>query len=71
MSLAHQFIRCVTLYLEIGGAVALVFAFGVVSRVEPSAAGGSLLFRVLILPGATLLWPLVAVRSVRSLRRAP
>jgi hypothetical protein len=57
------------LYLQIGLAVALVFAFGLVARVEPSAVGASPMFRLMIVPGATLLWPLVLWRSLRALRR--
>jgi len=58
-------------YLRIGAGVAIVFAF-LVGRVEPSAKGGSIAFRLSILPGATLLWPLILVRTVRALtRRAP
>lgn len=56
-------------YLALGLAVALPFAFWLVSRVEPSARGGSFVFRVMIVPGACLLWPLVLVRCLR--RRAP
>ncbi len=55
-----------TWYLRLGAGVALLFAV-LVGRVVPSARGGSLLFRLLILPGAALLWPLVLVRSVRAL----
>jgi hypothetical protein len=54
MPLAHLILNLGSLYLKVGAAVALLFAFGLVSRVEPSAAGGSALFRVLILPGAAL-----------------
>lgn len=53
-------------YLRIGAGVAIVFAL-IVGRVVPSATGGSILFRVLMLPGATLLWPLIVVRTVRAL----
>jgi hypothetical protein len=53
-------------YLRIGAAVALVFAL-IVGRVVPSAKGGSILFRLLMLPGAMLLWPLIVVRTVRAL----
>lgn len=59
-----------TWYLRLGAGVALLFAL-VVGRVVPSARGGSLLFRLLILPGAALLWPLVLVRSARALRSPP
>jgi hypothetical protein len=57
-------------YLALGLAIAIVFA-AFVQRIEPSAQGGSLLFRLLIIPGATLLWPLIVTRSLRALRRAP
>ncbi len=57
-------------YLRIGAGVAIVFAL-IVGRVEPSARGGSILFRLAILPGAALLWPLVLARSVRALVRPP
>ena len=66
MSAAEIIVAVGTRYLEVGLGVALVFAL-VVGRVEASARGGSLLFRLLIVPGATLLWPLVLLRSVRAL----
>jgi hypothetical protein len=56
-------------YLALGLVIAMLFA-AFVQRIEPSAKGGSILFRLLIVPGATLLWPLILVRSVRVLRRA-
>ena len=68
MPSANVLVTAVDWYLRIGGGVALVFAL-IVGRVEPSARGGSVLFRLLIVPGATLLWPLVVVRMVRALAR--
>ena len=56
------------LYLALGLGVALMFATFLVQRVEPSARGGSVAFRLLIIPGATLLWPLVVMRSLRTFR---
>ena len=53
-------------YLRIGAGVALLFAL-FVSRVVPSAKGGSILFRLVMLPGAALLWPLVVVRTIAAL----
>lgn len=53
-------------YLRIGAGVALLFAL-LVGRVVPSAKGGSILFRSMILPGAALLWPLVVYRTIRAL----
>jgi hypothetical protein len=66
---AYQLVEAGTWYLALGLVVALLFA-AFVQRVEPSARGGSILFRLLIVPGATLLWPLIVVRSLRVLRRA-
>jgi hypothetical protein len=53
-------------YFRIGAVIAIAFALGV-GRVVPSAKGGSILFRLMILPGAAMLWPFVLYRSVRAL----
>lgn len=58
-----------TLYLEVGLAVALLFAAYGVDRLEPSARGGSISFRILIVPGAALLWPLIVKRALRARTR--
>ena len=63
---ANTLVTMVDWYLRIGLGVGAVFA-AIVGRVEPTARGGSLLFRLAIVPGAALLWPLVIFRSVRAL----
>jgi len=55
-------------YLAIGSVCALPFAL-FVQRLEPSARGASPVFRILILPGAVLLWPVIVRRALRQLRR--
>lgn len=40
----------------------LVFVFVGVQRIDPMAAGASLGFRLLILPGTVIFWPLLAAR---------
>lgn len=65
---ANDVVTAIEWYLRIGAGVGVVFAL-IVGRVEPSARGGSALFRLMILPGAAVLWPLVVVRSVRALLR--
>jgi hypothetical protein len=65
---ANDLVTAIEWYLRLGVGVALVFVV-IVGRVEPTARGGSPLFRLLILPGATLLWPLVVVRTIRALMR--
>ncbi len=54
-------VDCVTAWLAIGIVVGVAFLFLGIARVDP-AARGSYAFRPLLLPGLTLLWPLVAVR---------
>jgi hypothetical protein len=66
---AYLLVTAGTGYLALGLVIAMLFA-AFVQRIEPSAKGGSLLFRLLIVPGATLLWPLIVARSLRVLRKA-
>lgn len=49
-------------YLGLGLVFALVFVTRGVDRIDPVAADGTRGFRILILPGATLLWPLLLRR---------
>jgi hypothetical protein len=70
MSLPQLLVTAGTLYLAVGLAVALVFASWLVDRIEPSARGGSVLFRIVIVPAATLLWPVIIARAVRVLPRS-
>ncbi|MDJ0864966.1 MAG: hypothetical protein QNK03_02585 [Myxococcota bacterium] len=56
----------VRLYLALGAAFALAFALFGVQRVDPTARHGSIGFRLVILPGVALLWPLLALRWWRG-----
>jgi len=64
-------VRLVGLYLLLGAVFALVFAFRLVNRTDPVAAHGTWGFRLLILPGAMLLWPLLLARVVRGVTAPP
>jgi hypothetical protein len=48
-------------YLVVGCLVAIVFVVFGIGRIDP-AARGSFVFRMLLLPGLTLLWPAVVSR---------
>jgi hypothetical protein len=48
-------------YLAVGAVFALVFAFAGAARIDRATGGAGPLFRLLIVPGAALLWPLLAV----------
>ena len=62
---AQLLVQAVGLYLGLGGAFALVFAWRWVGRLDAAAEHGTWGFRVLILPGAAALWPLLVVRLLR------
>ena len=50
------------LYLSLGLVFAIPFVFVGAGKIDPLAAKGTWGFRLLILPGAALLWPLLARR---------
>lgn len=53
-------------YLALGALFALPFSLIGAGRVDPDARGGSWGFRVLIIPGAALFWPLLALRWAKA-----
>lgn len=53
-------------YLALGALFALWFSWRGAGRLDPVAREGTLGFRVLILPGACLLWPVLALRILRG-----
>jgi hypothetical protein len=66
MTFAVALVRALELYLVLGFGFALWFAARGAGRLDPAAQSGSWGFRLLVLPGATLLWPLLAVRLARG-----
>ncbi|MEW6321129.1 MAG: hypothetical protein AB1635_08570 [Acidobacteriota bacterium] len=60
--LADIVVGAVQTYLLAGVAFALAFAARGVSRIDPMAEGAALAFRLLIVPGAALCWPLLLFR---------
>jgi hypothetical protein len=64
---AHAIISAASLYLMIGLSVALAL-IPLIGRIDP-AARGAYGFRLLLLPGATLLWPLVIWFTLRTIKR--
>ncbi len=57
------FWTAIFLYCGVGGVVALAFVLVGIDRVD-AAARGAYLVRPLLLPGLTLLWPIVVVRWI-------
>jgi hypothetical protein len=55
-------------YLLCGLAVGLPFVLRGVDRVDEAARGAPLGFRLLILPGTVVLWPLMATEWIKAAR---
>lgn len=53
-------------YLGIGLVFAIAFVVAGVGRIDPTSRGAPIGFRLVILPGVTLLWPLLAWRWARA-----
>jgi hypothetical protein len=66
--LAQAVVLLAETYLGLGVLFALAFVTLGVGVIDPAARGGTLGFRILIVPGSALLWPLLLRRW---LRRAP
>jgi len=64
--LATGIVRLVEAYLAAGLLFALPFAFRLVNRLDAVAAHGTGPFRILVVPGAVLLWPLLLRRLIRG-----
>lgn len=62
-------IKAVRAYLFAGLIFSILFALFGVQRVDPDAGGWNIGFRLIIIPGMCVFWPLFAVRWVRGKRR--
>jgi len=60
--IAAAFCLLLGVYLACGLLFAVPFALAGVQKIDPHAAGSGWGFRLLILPGAMLLWPLLLRR---------
>ncbi len=58
-------------YLLAGLAFAVPFALVGVGEIDPHAAHGTWGFRLLLVPGTILLWPLLAHRWLRGVHEPP
>jgi len=53
-------------YLGLGLLFAIWFAFAGAKRFDPVVAGAGIRFKLLIIPGAAALWPLLLLKSLRT-----
>ena len=64
--LTRGFIYLLSAYAGVGVVFALAFVIAGVARIDSRAKGSGLGFRLLILPGAAALWPLLLRRWYRG-----
>ena len=69
MSILTLVLEALGLYLAVGLGFGLWFCFRAVGRVDPMAAEVGLGMRMILLPGATALWPLLLRRLGRVARK--
>ena len=66
MTLPEILVTAAGVHLALGVAFAIPFALKGAATIDPDAAGATWGFRLLLVPGATLLWPLMARRWARG-----
>ena len=67
MWVAEWFVRMLAAYGAIGILFAVAFVTRGICRVDPVAKGAPPGFRLIVLPGAAALWPLLAVRWAKAM----
>src|SRR5437899_3729880 len=69
--IAAYFLILLGFYLFCGVIFAVPFALFGVGKIDPHAAHGTWGFRLLIMPGTILLWPLLALRWLKGIHDPP
>ena len=65
MSPAEIIVTVVEIYTGFGLLFSIWFVVRGVTIVDESASGSGVLFRLLLIPGSTVFWPLLAKRCVK------
>lgn len=71
LTLATWLARVFEFYFLFGALFAIAFAWRGAARVDPAAREGTWGFRLLILPGSALLWPLLLMRWLTGSTEPP
>ena len=66
-SVVELILGALGLYLLLGLLFAIPFAFAGARKIDPSATEGTWGFKLLIIPGAMVFWPLLLRRWVKNL----
>ena len=70
-SAATLLVTVLSVYAALGLLFAVAFVLVGAGRIDPVARAGSVGFKLLIVPGAAALWPLLALRWMRSAGAPP
>lgn len=65
-AMVHVFVWAFTAYVAVGFVFAILFAIFGAQRIDSQAPGSTLGFRLIVIPGATALWPLLLSRWARG-----
>ncbi len=68
MNVIEIMLMALGVYLAIGVLFAVAFAFVGAGKIDEVARHGPIGFRVLIVPGAAALWPMLLVKWIRAER---
>lgn len=71
VEVAQGIVLLVSLYAALGVLVAPLLIFRFVERFDPAAAQSTWGFRLIVLPGAILLWPYLLRRALQGPRALP
>jgi len=71
MSVAQWIVNLTMIYAAVGLVFAVPFVIFGAGRIDASAKGAPVFFRLLILPGAAALWPLLLRRWLRGQSHPP
>jgi hypothetical protein len=69
MKAAELFVNLLGVYAAIGILFAIAFVTIGVSRIDSAAKNSTIGFRLIVLPGSALLWPLLLRRWIGERRR--
>ena len=69
VELARIIWNAIGVYLLVGILFAVAFVWHGAGRLDPAARRGSVGFRLLIVPGSALLWPILAWKWMRGTTR--
>jgi hypothetical protein len=69
--IAAYLLILIGVYLLCGLVFAVPFAIVGVGKIDPHAAHGTWGFRLLIIPGTILLWPMLALRWLKGVHEPP